>query len=73
MLETGAGLPGPDHLPLRVHGLFALIAGHRDDSETAKEHLNVVRDQPIDSPRVRAKVYSLLLARALEAERAGHR
>jgi DNA-binding CsgD family transcriptional regulator len=71
VLETGAGLPGPDHLPLRVHGLFAMIAGHRDDPETAKEHLKAVRDQPIDSPRVRAKVHYLFLARALDAERAG--
>ena len=71
VLETGTGLPGPDHLPLRVHGLFALIAGHRDDSDTVSMHLKAVRDQPIDSPRVRAKVHYLLLARALDAERAG--
>jgi DNA-binding CsgD family transcriptional regulator/tetratricopeptide (TPR) repeat protein len=71
VLETGTGLPGPDHLPLRVHGLFALIAGHRDDLETAMEHLEAVGDQPIDSPRVRAKVHYLFLAWALDAERAG--
>jgi DNA-binding CsgD family transcriptional regulator len=71
MLEIGAGLPGPDHLQLRMHGLSALIAGHRDDPETARRHLAAVHGTPADSPRFRARAHYLYLARALDAERAG--
>lgn len=71
MLDADAGHPGPDHLSLRMHGLAALIAGHRDDSETAEKHLAAVRHELTDSPRVRAKVHYLYLARAVDAERAG--
>jgi len=53
-----------------VHGLFALIAGHRDDRATAEEHLAAVPDQEIGSVSFGAAAYWLLLARALAAERA---
>jgi DNA-binding CsgD family transcriptional regulator len=70
-LEMGTGPPGPDYLALRAHGLAAVVAGHRDDSETAKAHLTAVQDLPIDSPGNWAKTHFPLLARALDAERAG--
>jgi DNA-binding CsgD family transcriptional regulator/tetratricopeptide (TPR) repeat protein len=71
VLETGMGLPGPDHLALRMHALFVLIAGHRDDTATAKKRPSGIDDASIESPRVRAKVHYAYLARALDAERAG--
>ncbi len=71
VLETAAALPGPDYLPIMLHGQVALIAGHRDDPATAEEHLAAVRDQEIGSVHHRAMAYRLLLARALAAERAG--
>jgi DNA-binding CsgD family transcriptional regulator len=70
MLDAAARLPGPDHLPLRAHGLAALIAGHRDDP-AIDEHLAAVRDETLTSPRHQAMAHHLLLARALAAERAG--
>jgi DNA-binding CsgD family transcriptional regulator len=71
VLETAAALPGPDYLPLLVHGQIALIAGHRDDQATAEQHLATARDQETGSVRHRAAAYCLLRARALAAERAG--
>src|SRR5438045_2402025 len=49
VLEQAAGLPSPDWLPVWVHGLTALIAGHRGDARTADVHLATVRDQALDS------------------------
>jgi DNA-binding CsgD family transcriptional regulator len=71
VLETAAAVPGPDYLPILVHGQVALIAGHRDDWDTAEEHLAAVEDQVLDSASLRMVAYCLLLARALAAERAG--
>jgi DNA-binding CsgD family transcriptional regulator/tetratricopeptide (TPR) repeat protein len=70
-LETAAALPGPDQLQLRVHGLIALIAGHRDDRAMAEAHLAAVRDQTLGSPRQRSVAHFLLLPRVLVAEQAG--
>jgi tetratricopeptide (TPR) repeat protein len=57
--------------PIPVHGLIALIAGHRNDSAMAQEHLAAVRDQA-NGPRwlPEGSCY-LLLARAVAAERGG--
>jgi DNA-binding CsgD family transcriptional regulator len=69
-LEPAAGLPGPVHLPLVIHGLFALIAGSRDQRNTAQEHLSAVRD-PTIYLAARSNADYLLLAQALVAEQAG--
>jgi DNA-binding CsgD family transcriptional regulator len=70
-LETTAGMPNFDYLPILWHGQAALIAAHRDDWENAEEHLAAVRDQGIDSPVSRSVAYCLLRARALAADREG--
>jgi DNA-binding CsgD family transcriptional regulator len=70
-LENAIGLPGADDIPLRVHGLAALIAGHRDDPAVAEEHLAAVRDQKSGSVRHRSVASYLFRAQALAAERAG--
>ena len=70
-LELAGDLPGPDWQPVWVHGLAALICGHRDDLDTAREHLAAVQDQAIDSVRLRQTGHCLLAARALAAERDG--
>ncbi len=69
-LEPAAGLPVSGDTPVRVHGLIALIAGHRDDRVTAEEHLVAARDQTTGSISQAVSSY-LLRARALAAERAG--
>ncbi len=71
MLEPAVRLPGADHRPILVHGLIALIAGHRDDWDMAEEHLAAVQDLPIKFPHHRAVAHYLFLARALAEERAG--
>jgi DNA-binding CsgD family transcriptional regulator len=71
VLELAADLPGPDWLPVWVHGLTALITGHRGDMHTAKEHLAAVRDQALDTPSLRGAGFCLLAGRALAAEQAG--
>ncbi len=71
VLEQAAPLPGPTYSRMQVHGLMALIAGHRDGRETAEEHLAAVRDQEIRSIFHRATLHFLLLAQALAAEQAG--
>jgi len=71
VLETAAGLPGADYIPILLHGQIALIAGHRDDRDMAEEHLSAVRDQDIGSAVQRSVAYCLLRARALAAEQAG--
>jgi tetratricopeptide (TPR) repeat protein len=72
VLETAAGMPSDDDIiPVMVHGHLALIAGHRDDPDTVAEHLVAVPDQVLDSVQHRMAAWSLLLARALAAERSG--
>jgi DNA-binding CsgD family transcriptional regulator len=69
-LDPAVGLPGPDYLPPLVYGLIALIAAHRQDWQTAEDHLSELPD----GSGIRAAVansHYVLLARALLAERAG--
>jgi len=68
-LEQATGLPGYDYRNSGVHALIALIAGHRDDRDTAEEHFAVM-DAPIRDA-VSWNNCAVLLARALAAERAG--
>jgi DNA-binding CsgD family transcriptional regulator len=71
-LETAAGMLTDDVLdPVYLHGLAALIAGHRDDWDTVDENLAAAPDQLLDSPRYRLTAYELLRTRAMAAERAG--
>lgn len=71
VLEPATGLPGPDFLPVWLHALSALIAGHRDDPDTAGQHLAAVADQEIGSVSLPAVAYCLLAARTMAAARAG--
>src|SRR5260370_6464368 len=57
--------------PVYLHGLVALIAGHRDDWDTVEEHLAAAPDQVLDSAQHRMSASYLLLARAQAAEQAG--
>jgi DNA-binding CsgD family transcriptional regulator/tetratricopeptide (TPR) repeat protein len=70
-LDPAVGLPGPDYLPVLVHGLIAVIAAHRQDWQTAEDHLSGELDQQADGIAGEANGYYVLLARALLAERAG--
>jgi len=71
MLDTAAALLGAQPARLVLHGLAALIAGHRDDWEMAEEHLAAVPVEALDLPGHRPASHRLLMARALAAERAG--
>jgi len=55
---------------LVLHGLAALIAGHRDDRAAVKRHLTAVPNRPISAQCARDAGY-LLAARALAAEQTG--
>jgi DNA-binding CsgD family transcriptional regulator/tetratricopeptide (TPR) repeat protein len=70
-LDPAVGLPGPNYLPLLVHGLIALIAAHRADWETAKDHLNGLPGRSGIPAAAVANAHHVLMARALLAERAG--
>jgi DNA-binding NarL/FixJ family response regulator len=72
-LEPAVGLPGPDYLPLLIHGTIALIAAHRDDGQLAEEHLGCIPDELLNHPAAPANMHFVLLARAAVAERAGRR
>ena len=71
VLETAAGMPDTDYIPVFLHGLVALIAGHRDDREMSEEHLAAVADQAFDSASHLTVAHRLLGARAMAAEQAG--
>ena len=70
-LEQVVGLPGPDNFHLRVHGLLALIAGHKDERETAREHLSALANVRMRDAGLRAHSVSLLSAQAVAAEQEG--
>jgi DNA-binding NarL/FixJ family response regulator len=70
-LEQAAGLLSGPVLPLLVHGIGALIAGHRDDRAVADKHLRAGQDLAVTSAVARFNAVYLLLARALAAEQAG--
>jgi DNA-binding CsgD family transcriptional regulator len=70
-LEMLTSRPGPDYPRVLVHGLSAVIAVHRDDQDAMDKHLALAADVPMHDTGSRANAASLLLARALAAERAG--
>ncbi|WP_405703939.1 ATP-binding protein [Streptomyces sp. NBC_00069] len=66
------GLPVSDGwLPVVVHGLRALVLGHRDEREAAQAELALLPPDPFAVPAARRCSGHVLLARALLAERAG--
>jgi DNA-binding CsgD family transcriptional regulator len=71
LLQPAVRRRGRGDAVVRVHGLIALIAGHRDNAEMADEHLAAVGDQANGPGRLPAGSCFLLLARAVAAERAG--
>ena len=70
LLEMATEFPTPDFQRVQVHGLLALFAGHRDEPETAQEHLAAVSQQ-LQSTRQPASRYFQVMARAVIAESAG--
>jgi DNA-binding CsgD family transcriptional regulator len=71
VLETADGIPGASYMPILLYGLPALVAGHRDDRQTAARHLAAVSDEDFASTTARVFGQLLLRARALAAEQAG--
>jgi DNA-binding CsgD family transcriptional regulator len=71
VLEPAAVLLGAEPARLVFHGLAALIAGHRNDSSMAEEHIAAVPVEALRLPGHQIASRRLLLARALAAERAG--
>jgi DNA-binding CsgD family transcriptional regulator len=66
------GLTGPafgPERPIWVHGLSALISGHRDNWDLAHEHLRAAPDLAASPASARLNAAYLLLALALSAER----
>jgi DNA-binding CsgD family transcriptional regulator len=59
------------HLPVLIHGIAALIAGHRDDQQAAARHLNALTEDLASVPYQTNNIGYLLMARAVSAERAG--
>jgi DNA-binding CsgD family transcriptional regulator len=70
-LEPAIGIPSPDDQMLIVRGLSAVIAAHRDDWDTAEQHIAAVDEDQAHSTRDPEAHYFLVLARALVAQRAG--
>jgi DNA-binding CsgD family transcriptional regulator len=70
-LDPAVAMPGPNYLPVMIHGLIALIAAHRADEDRAKGQLSGIPDWSDLSDAAAANAHYLLLARALLAERAG--
>jgi DNA-binding CsgD family transcriptional regulator/tetratricopeptide (TPR) repeat protein len=69
---AGSGFPlAPIDRPL-VHGLWALIAAHRDDEATAETHLSPLADQPVTAPgsSYAVQAHAALAERRGEPERA---
>jgi DNA-binding CsgD family transcriptional regulator len=70
-IDPAVGLPGPNYLPMMIHGLIALIAAHRAEEERAEDHLSQIPDQAGIRNVAVPNAHYVLLARALLAERAG--
>ncbi|MEU8837723.1 AAA family ATPase [Streptomyces roseus] len=71
-VDRAAGLPVSDGwLPVVVHGLRALVRGHRDEREAARAELARLPPAAFEAPAARRYSGHVLLARALLAERAG--
>jgi len=72
VLEATAGISEGQVIELLLrHGHAALIAAHRGQWPAAEEHLAAVQEQGLETIEQRNMSYSLLLARAMAAERAG--
>jgi DNA-binding CsgD family transcriptional regulator len=71
VLEPAVGMAGPDYHQAQLHGLWALIAGHRDDQVTLARQLAAVAAEPSGSADQRCLWNYLFLGGALAAERAG--
>jgi len=63
-------VPGPPW-PLLLHGLAALVSGHRDERVALDTHLAAVADLDATGPGLRAFALYLVAAQALAAERDG--
>jgi DNA-binding CsgD family transcriptional regulator len=70
-IDPAVGLPGPNYLPMLVHGLIAVIAAHRGDWETAEDHLSGLPGRSGIPAAAVANAHHALMARALLAERTG--
>ncbi|GHE68629.1 LuxR C-terminal-related transcriptional regulator [Streptomyces vinaceus] len=71
-VDRADGLPVSDNwLPVVVHGLRALVRGHRDEREAARAELARLPQAAFEAPAARRYSGHVLLARALVAERAG--
>ena len=66
-----ASLPAAPLILLLLHGIWALVAGHRDDRTTAEAHLRAAADQPSPPGPTATMAQGLVMARALLAERSG--
>ncbi len=69
-LEPASAGVGSANTRLGIHGMLALIAGHRGDRETAARHLHAVDDVDL-SGAPPAALHWLRLARSLSAEQDG--
>ena len=69
-LEPAAGIPDAS-FQLLLHGIFALVAGHRGDRETAAKHLHAVEDVDLTVGASRMNSFWTLLGRSLAAEQEG--
>jgi DNA-binding SARP family transcriptional activator/tetratricopeptide (TPR) repeat protein len=65
---TFLGMREPGAVTMLLHGVAALIAGHRDQSDLAAAHLDAAEAQPATDAE-RESCDFLLVARALSAER----
>jgi DNA-binding CsgD family transcriptional regulator len=70
-IHAGAGLGPFRHTPMLFHGVMAFIAGHRDDRECARQHIDAGLSHRTDSLQDREDSDFLLAAQALDAERGG--
>jgi DNA-binding CsgD family transcriptional regulator/tetratricopeptide (TPR) repeat protein len=70
-LADGAIPVAPSAQPL-LHGVWALIAAHRDDQAAAEAHLAAVAGQPVAAGVAASHAQWLIMTRAVLAERRGH-
>jgi DNA-binding CsgD family transcriptional regulator len=70
-LEAVDEAPETSYVPVRMHGLAALIAGHRDDRAGARRHLDKLRGRALSETMIGDYGEYLVRAQALTAERSG--
>jgi DNA-binding CsgD family transcriptional regulator len=63
--------PETSYVPVRLHGLAALIAGHRDDRAGVRRHLDKLRGRALTDVMISDHGEYLIRAQALTAERSG--